>query len=297
MSRRAAPLRIVSVLVLLAAVPAAADEIRLTNGRTLEGKAERVGDEVVVRSSVGEVRLPSKEVASIVVGPTREDLYRERAAKLDAKDPAQQLAFADWCRDQKLTVQEKEHLRALLAIDADHPAARARLGYVKYDGAWLTEDEYHRARGFVKVGREWVSQDEIDRKAAERSARAAMDAHLRTIRECIGKMSSHKRKTRAEGRVGLQQYAEKIGDPSLAQFATTVASYYNEAWRQVKTEWEGGTATTTVRATSATLKRPIPTIETSLGAFSTPVRIQLPELAVVAVRTTVRMPITIELDE
>jgi hypothetical protein len=285
------------LLLLLAAAPAAADEIRLVNGRTLEGRAQRVGDEVVVRSSVGEVRLPAKEVASIVVGPTKDDLYRERAAKLDAKDIAQQVALADWCREQRLTEFEKRHLRAVIAIDPDHAEARARLGYVRHDGAWLTEDEYHRARGFVKVRGAWVSQDEVERKAAEKTTRAAMDAHLRTIRDAIGKMASPKRRTRADGRIGLQQYAERMGDPGLAQFASDVASYYNEAWRLVKTEWEGGTATVEVRATATNLKRPIPTIETSLGAFSTPVRIQLPEISVIAVRTTARVPITIELDE
>jgi hypothetical protein len=47
----------------------------------------------------------------------------------------------------------------------------------------------------------------------------------------------------------------------------------------------------------ATLKRPIPTITTSLGAFSTPVTIQLPELSVVSIKTTALIPADIELDE
>lgn len=286
-----------ALLVLVgAAAPAAADEIVLANGRRLEGKAERVGDEVVVRARGGEMRLAAKEVVSITKGPTKDDLYAERTAKLDAKDVAQQIAVADWCRDQALPDLEKKHLRAVLAVSPDHQAVRARLGFLRYEGRWVTEAEYYTARGFVRVGREWVSKDEVDLRTAERDAKSAMDAHMKKIRECIGRMSSPRRATRKDGKFGLQQYAEKIGDPGLAQFATQVAGYYNEAWRAVKAEWEG-TATLEVRATKAELKRPIPTIETSLGAFSTPVRIQLPEMSIVSVKTTVRVPITIELDE
>lgn len=291
-------MRAVAVLSVVALTSAAAaDEIQLANGRRLEGRAERVGDEVVVRAAGGEIRLPAREVLKITPGATKDDLYRERLAKLDAKDAAQQVALADWCRDQGLRDREREHLKAVLGIDPDHAAARARLGFVRDGDRWVTSDEYHVARGFVKVGSEWVSKDELERRTAEKTAREAAAAHVRTIQSCVSKMSSPRRKVRADGKHALQEYAERIGDPSLAEFAVQVARFYNESWRAVKAEWEGATATTTVRATKTELKRPIPTIETSLGANSTPVRIQLPELSVVSVRTTARIPVTIELDE
>lgn len=294
--RRLAPVLVLAALPCLA-VTAAADEVHLSNGRKLEGKARRVGDEVVVQLAAGEVRLPAKDVLSITTAPTKDDLYRERVAKLDSKDAAQQMALADWCRDQSLAAHERKHLEAVIGLDPDHEAARARLGFIRSDGAWLTQDEYHAARGFVKVGKEWVSKEELAQRQREKSAKAAMEAHLETIRGSMTKMSSPLRKVRLEGKVALQRYAEKIGDPKLADFAGTVARWYNDQWRQVKAEWEGAEATVTVRATKAELKRPIPVIETSLGAFSTPVRIQLPELSVVRVQTTARLPVTIELDE
>ena len=267
------PHRVSTAFVLLAlagsAATALADDIHLTNGGKLEGKARRIGDEVVVESATGEVRLPAKDVKSIDVGPTK-------------------------------------HLREVIALDADRADARARLGFVKYDGRWMNDAEYHEARGFVRSGNEWVSKDEIARREIDRRAREAVQTHTKRIRDCVAKMSSPRRKVRLDGRVALQDYAEKIGDPSLAQFASDVASYYNESWRAVKAEWEGGgggggvgvgTATVEVRATKAELKRPIPEISTSLGGFSTPVRIQLPEMSIVSIRTTARVPITIELDE
>jgi len=45
-----------------------------------------------------------------------------------------------------------------------------------------------------------------------------------------------------------------------------------------------------LQPTIATLKRPIPTFTTSLGAFTTPVTLQLPELTLQKAQTTVRVP-------
>ena len=285
------------VLTLAAAAASRADDVVLANGNTLEGKARRDGDAVVVETSTGTIRLYAKDVKSITPGPTKEDAYREQLAKAAPKDAAGHLAMADWARDHGLPSFERQHLKAVVGLEPDHAAARARLGFVRYEDRWLTDEEYHLARGFVRVGGEWVSKDEVLRRESERRAKEAVAAHVKRIQGCITKMSSPKRKVRLEGRVALQEYAETLGDPSLAQFATQVATYYNDAWRAVKAEWEGGTATVEVRATKTELKRPIPTIETSLGGFSTPVRIQLPEMSVVSVRTTVRVPVSIELDD
>ena len=48
--------------------------------------------------------------------------------------------------------------------------------------------------------------------------------------------------------------------------------------------------TLTLRPTIANLVRPIPTFTTSLGAFTTPVTIQIPELKIQKAATTVRVP-------
>lgn len=289
---------VLAFLIAASAASARADEVLLTNGGKLEGKARRDGDRVVIETSGGSVALDAKEVKSITVAPTKEDAYRERLAAAPPKDAKGHLAMADWCKGEGLTTLEKKHLQAILDADPDHAAARARLGFVRHDGQWMTDDEYHRARGFVKVKGEWVSQEEIERREAERRSAEAMQTHVRKIKDSVAKMSSPRRKVRLEGKVALQDYAERIGDPSLAQFATDVADWYNESWRVVKAEWEAAaTATVEVRATMSQLKRPIPVLETSLGGFSTPVRIQLPEMSIVSVRSTVRVPITIELDE
>jgi hypothetical protein len=284
---------------LAAGPPARADEVLLTNGNTLEGKARREGDDVVLTTRHGEHRLKAADVVRITPGPTQGDRYQERLRALDpgSGDPVPDLvALADWCQAEGLRAEARLHWRAVLAQDPDHGTARARLGYVRYQGRWLTEPEYYAERGFVRRGGQWVSREEARREDAERIAAAARAEHERTVRLSLGKLASMKRRTRLEGRVALQQYAERIGDPRLAAFATEVAEYYNAAWAHVRTQLEARVLTE-VRATQTTLKRPVPTLTTSLGAGSAPVTIQLPELRVVRVQTTVLLPAQIELDE
>lgn len=275
---------------------ARADDIVLKNGGRLEGRASRVGESVVVDTGTGEVRLAADDVATITKGPTRLDLYRERLAATKADDAAAQAALAAFCAEKGLKDLERTHLLAAVALDPDQPEARRRLGHIRYEGRWLTEDEYRRARGFVKVGDTWLTPEELRAREAGRSYAKTQQEHVRRIESAIARMASPKRKTRLAGKIDLQQYAETIGDARLGQFAADVAAHYNERWRMV-VEHHRATAKIEVRATMSTLKRPIPTLTTSLGAGSTPVTVQLPEMSIASVRTTAEVPLGIELDE
>lgn len=291
---------VLPVLALLAGV-AAADDVHLTNGNTLEGHARRVGDEVVVATPAGELRLPAAEVREIVPGKTRHDRYSERRAALDAgaerDDADAHVALGDWCRENDLDAEARRHWRRALELSPNHRAAHARFGHVRYEGAWLTEDEVQEARGFVKVDGEWVHRDEVARREAERRRQDAIVAHREKIQGCVLRMRSPRRKERLAAKVELQEYAEGRADLRLAAFASDVADHYNAQWRVVRLQLARGSALTEIRATHSTLKRPIPTLTTSLGANTTPVTIQLPEMAITSIRTTVLVPADIELDE
>lgn len=282
----------VAAVLALAAV-AAADEVLLESGGKLVGRATRVGEDVVVKTPTGEFRVPASQVKSITPGRTVWDEYDDKVKAADAKDAKSQLDLGDWCKQKGLTTESRRHWKKAIEIDPDQADARARLGFIRYEDRWLTNDEYYKARGFVKVGNEWIPEDEARRRDAEKIQKAAFDKHIKTIRNALTKLSSMKRKTRAEGKLELQQYAESIGDTKLGSWATDVAQYMNSYWRS----YREALALVEVRATQATLKRPIPTFTTSLGAFSTPVTIQLPEVSVVSVKTTALVPADIELDE
>ena len=82
--------------------------------------------------------------------------------------------------------------------------------------------------------------------------------------------------------------ARELGDPALEKYAGDVKAYFDRYWQVMR---ERNNAITEVRATMSTLKRPIPTFTTSLGAGSTPVTLQLPELSIISVKTTVPIPL------
>ena len=250
----------------------------------------------MVVTAHGEIRLKAVEVRSITPGKTRHDLYEERVRESDASDASANVALGDWCRDQGLTAEARRHWQRAIEIDPDHETARARLGFIRYEGRWLTEDEYRTARGLVKVKGEWIPAEEARRRDADKLTRDALRKHEKTIRDCLVKLGSPLRDTRRKGKLALQAYAESLDDVRLAAFASDVAEYYNAQWRVIREQMQAD-ALTEIRATHAQLKRPIPTFTTSLGAFSTPVTIQLPELSVVSIRTTARVPMRIELDE
>lgn len=288
------PALILATLVLGLAGTSHADDVYLKSGSKLEGKATRDGDAVTVETRHGSLRLRADEVDRIVPGKTRHERYDERKAKVTADDADAQMKLGEWCRDEGLKVEARRHFRKVIEIAPEHTGAHKRLGHIEYEGKWLTSDEYRRARGFVKVDGKWVSRDDQRRLDAQARRDAETNSHLTKIKNCVKRMSSKKRAKRLAAKLELQEYAESRGDFKLAAFASQVAEYYNGQWRVIR---NSANVKTTVRATSATLKRPIPTISTSLGAFSTPVRIQLPELAVASVKTTVVIPAGIELDE
>ena len=61
---------------------ALADEVRLTNGRTLVGIAHEESNRVLVETRLGDIGIPRSEVKEIVPGKTSIHDYQERMAAL-----------------------------------------------------------------------------------------------------------------------------------------------------------------------------------------------------------------------
>jgi hypothetical protein len=81
--------------------------------------------------------------------------HREKCA--DTVDGQMQLA--NWCRDKQLPLQERAHLSRVIDLNGEHQAARARLGYRRVSGRWLTEaevaDSLGRQKLEVDAGKRW----------------------------------------------------------------------------------------------------------------------------------------------
>ena len=64
------------------------------------------------------------------------------AARDEAPDTVQgQWELALWCNDRGLLEQEVAHLTRVLQIDPDHAQARERLGFRRFDGNWVSQED------------------------------------------------------------------------------------------------------------------------------------------------------------
>jgi hypothetical protein len=108
LARRTAPslallAALAAPLPLLAAAPAAADEVWLKNGSSITGRASTEGADVVVVVKGGRLRIPASSVDRIDRGPLPDELFAERAARTDLDDPGATRALARYARELGMT--------------------------------------------------------------------------------------------------------------------------------------------------------------------------------------------------
>jgi hypothetical protein len=310
---------IVSLCCLLLAPPGRADIIILESGRTLEGKVEVLEPEegqtegkVRLTTRYGSATLKASQVASIEYCQTFEEKITEALGELAAEvdtdpetdqDDAQPvdpvslvpryMELARECDEQGWKSMARDLYLHILTLDPDHFPAREHLGFRLVDGEWVTEDELMVAEGLVKHKGEWVHPDEIRADEATRYWEGLQDKVNRLVKQ----MGSPSPGRRARGYDQLIQLKDEI--PGIVKAADQVRHYYEEYYRR---QAAVGTVNVEIRATVATLGRPIPTFETTLATgsvFAPPtfVQIQIPELNVSSVETTVAVPVVWEEDD
>ncbi|MFN3486801.1 MAG: hypothetical protein ACK44W_15145, partial [Planctomycetota bacterium] len=131
------------------AFPAAADEIVLTNGKTITGVRREVPErpgKVVVDVPHGRIVLDADQVASIRPGRTALHEYEERRRRVgDSRDPQEYARLMQWCRENGLTRYLDELARKILELDPAHEGAHRELGHEKVGDRWLTYEEAQAA--------------------------------------------------------------------------------------------------------------------------------------------------------
>ena len=116
-----------------------ADQVILTNGRTLEGIARQEPGRVVVETRWGTIGLPASEVQSILPGRTPLHEYEERLAALGPRPEASQVfELAVWAQERGLVRYVNSLLEKTVAINPDHAEARRLLGRASKEGSRAT---------------------------------------------------------------------------------------------------------------------------------------------------------------
>ena len=164
---------ILGVAALALAAPAAlADEIQLTNGKTLVGIARKdpaLKSKVIVEVPEGTIILDEKMVSSINPGRTALHEFEEKRGRLkDSKDVSELWSLAEWARERKLTRYVPMLAERVIAVQPDHAAARAALRHEKKDGTWLTFEQAQEARGLKQVDGRWMGQAERELREKRR---------------------------------------------------------------------------------------------------------------------------------
>jgi tetratricopeptide (TPR) repeat protein len=273
---------------------AAADVVHLVNGGKVEGKITDLGDTLRVEHRYGSITIPKSDVKRIEKKATLKELYEARLEKIDAKDPDARVNLGRWLQEKGWGSQALAEFRKAIELDPDHRAARKALGHVFYEGKWRTESEIMEMRGFVRVDGEWISKEEAARRKAIEERKALAKAAKKEHQEFVMKLKhllrdvAYGSKKKCDAAYDeLITIARKREMPGLEKYAGDVKAYFDRYWTLVRANQK---VTTEVRAAMSKLKRPIPTLQTSLGAGTTPVTLQLPELSVVSVKTTVVIP-------
>lgn len=156
-----------------------ADEVYLKGGAKFTGRIqEQTATMVTIDIGDGVIGVAMSRVDHIVKGKSALDDYDARAAKLKPKDATGWRSLGAWAAEQGLSAQSRQAYQNVLTIQPNDAQARQALGYVQYQGRWVTEEESYKAQGYVKAGGEWVTSAEaqaMDAAAAAERMRVDME--------------------------------------------------------------------------------------------------------------------------
>jgi hypothetical protein len=290
-----------AALVVALAPSALADRLVLLDGRVVEGTVTKDGETYHVVSRFGAADLAAKDVKEWVRAKSVESEWRERLSRLSPSDHGGRAAIAKWLKDAGRDEEATATALAVLDDDPENAVAHDVLGHVRHGGRWMTPDEAKASEGYEKHGDAWYTPAEwalLDAAAKERAANADrknLSAGVAArVNEAVRLMIAPDKRLRAEGAKRLARIAEEEKSDALKDLIPKVAAYA-DAYDQVlaaETAEESASVLTECRIQFAKLKRPIQnfttTLASSLGGGA--VTIQLPELEVIKVNTTVRIP-------
>jgi hypothetical protein len=222
------------LLVLLSALPAAADVVTTTDGKTLEGKVtSQDAEQVVIETTFdGTKTVPRAQVKSVDTStpPLREQLeFRAEQAK---DDVAKLWDLHKWMHEKGFKEDLRHVLDRIVELKPDDVRARKLLGHEKVDGTWMTpeqkaehlkakEEAALRAKGLVPYQGRWVTPEEKD---------ALEKGMIRDGKDWVTEEEYHRR--RGEQKVGGQwvRVGEKEGKDWSLEAAAGARVTLGYAW-------------------------------------------------------------------
>ncbi len=121
-----------------------ADTLFLKNGQKFEGKVVRETPTHVFFkiTGLGEQQFAKADILKIEKGESIFDQYESRRKALAKDDADGHFALGEWCETNNLKKEAKKEFEAAVAANPEHAGARTKLGFVRYEGEWLTKEKY-----------------------------------------------------------------------------------------------------------------------------------------------------------
>ncbi len=207
---------------LLCAAPGGADIIFLKNGKSLEGKAQDLGNgKVRVHLDSGSLRLSSDQIESIETAATLRDVLVERLRSLPANDAEGRFQLARLAAEEEGFTLSRRLLEEVVAIDPHHVGARQALGHLPHNGSWVTEEQLHLLRGEISFRGEWMAASTRDQILLREATLRAEEKNAQVAR---AEAREDARFQQQEERAAAQQQAELRHPGSLP--ATWSSPFY-----------------------------------------------------------------------
>jgi hypothetical protein len=286
--------------ILIVAVSATADELHLKDGTVLTGRVFEDGDRYTVVDRDGKHAVKRSDVTDLVKKRSFMDDYEDRLAKLPADDAEAIFEFGRWLDENEWGSRAKLAYAEVLDLDPDHKGARRALGYSLYEGSWVSPDEMNRRKGLVEFEGRWYTKHDLDELKKQIEGDAKLKEAMterRKVNDRINKImrlfATLDKKQRQKAYDDLTRYAEELNSPEVRKLADDSKAWYDEQARVICASY---TARTEIHAVHTKLRQPIETFTTNLGAAiaiiaaQNPVTIQLPEIQIAEVHTTVDIP-------
>lgn len=188
--------RFIAVLIVFVALPVAADDVYLKNGRVFEDvEAEIAGSKVIVHLPYGEIGFSLSAVERIEQSASSFSLYLQRRDELRANTDATAddwLGLARWARRLGLEHGTREAALTAARFDPALPGLDNVLGDLDFildpeTGRWMSREEKLQRDGYEWVDGRWLSVEQQLARArmADEMARARQADEERRLTRAV----------------------------------------------------------------------------------------------------------------
>jgi DNA repair exonuclease SbcCD ATPase subunit len=98
--------------------------------------------------------------------------FQEALANLSGNASADEFYdLGAWAKKYGLEKEGRDLLERAIVKNPDHEMARRELGFKRFEGKWMTEEEVYLAKGFVKFEGQWITESQKELIVQERAAK------------------------------------------------------------------------------------------------------------------------------